>query len=224
MNRPRRYRYRTGALAVMVGLLAAVGAMAGLALAKDGNRDRLPDRWEKRHHLSLKVKQTNRDQDRDSLRNRAEFLVGDNPRDSDSDDDGVMDGDENAGTIQSFDAKTGRLTIALFGGDTVSGLVTGQTRIECEDEHSSDVTDFKGKPEPGDDHGGGDNSGPGSSNSGPGNSEDNGVQNDNDGPNGDNDNDANCTTSNLIPGAIVEEADLEIENGTATFDEVELAD
>src|ERR1700733_943607 len=37
-----------------------------------------------------------------------------------------------AGTISSFDATTGKLTIALTGGETVTGLVTEETRIRCE--------------------------------------------------------------------------------------------
>jgi hypothetical protein len=210
MIRPQAKRARAG-LALVAAAALAMLALPGIAAAKDGNHDRIPDRWETRHHLSLNVNQAGRDQDRDHLRNRAEFLVDDNPRDRDSDDDGVMDGDENAGTITSFDASTSRLTITLFGGDTISGLVTDRTRIKCEDEHSPDVTmRARHGEEAGDDHG--DNSGPGSSHSGRGPSghDDNGVS-------------ANCTTSDLIVGATVEEAELELEHGTASFDEVELA-
>src|SRR4249919_2067566 len=132
-----RLIHRAAALAIAA---LAIAALPGTAVAKDGNHDRIPDRWEKRHRLSLAVNQAGRDQDRDHLRNRAEFLAGDNPRDRDSDDDGVADGSENAGTIQSFDTETGRLTISLFGGDTIGGLVDERTRIKCEDEHSPDVT------------------------------------------------------------------------------------
>src|SRR3954449_1285786 len=106
------HRLTTCAVAVL-GLLALL-ALPGAAAAKDGNHDRIPDRWEKRHHLSTAVNQARHDQDRDHLRNRAEFLAGDNPRDRDSDDDGVIDGNENAGTIDSFDSATGRLVIDLF--------------------------------------------------------------------------------------------------------------
>jgi hypothetical protein len=221
MNRPRRNRYRAGGvLLVAVALLAAVGALAGFAVARDGNDDRIPDRWEKRHHLSLNVKQTHRDQDRDQLRNRAEFLVGDNPHDRDSDDDGVMDGEENAGRIASFDAANGKLTIDLFGGDSISGLVTATSRIKCEDDQGEDSPALARAShdgvETGDDHDGetgddsGSNSGPGSPNSGPGGSDHD-------------DDEVNCTTADLTPGAVVEEAELEIENGVATFEEVELA-
>jgi hypothetical protein len=231
---------------------AALGALALLALpgaaaAMDGNHDRIPDRWERHHHLSTAFNQAGRDQDHDHLRNRAEFLAGDNPRDRDSDNDGVMDGNENAGTITSFDAATGKLVISLFNGDSINGLVTESTRIKCEDEHSPDVTtrarhgeeepgDDRGEgAEPGDDNGGhgeepgDDNGGEAGDNSGPGNSgEDNsgpGSSHSDRGPSGHDDNGtgANCTTSDLIVGATVREAELELEHGVATYEEVELA-
>jgi hypothetical protein len=202
MIRSRGRRTQLGVLLAMALGAVAIFVLPGLASAKDQNRDRIPDRWEQRHHLSLNVNQAGRDQDGDHLRNRAEFRAGDNPRDRDSDDDGVMDGEENAGTIQSFDAASGKLVIDLFGSDAISGLVTDRTKIKCEDEHSPDITasrSHSGEEEPGDDRGGhGDE--PGDDNGG-----------------GD-----NCTTSDLIPGAVVQEADLEIEHGRATFDEVEL--
>ena len=56
-------------------------ALPGIASAKDSNRDRIPDRWEKRHDLSLKVKQTEpRQESRPSAATRAEFLSGNDPQ------------------------------------------------------------------------------------------------------------------------------------------------
>src|SRR3954452_22161584 len=184
MTPKKAHRPRLGMIlfALPLGALALL-AMPGLAAAKDRNHDRIPDRWEKRHNLSLTVNQAGHDQDGDHLRNRGEFLAGDNPRDRDSDDDGVMDGNEQAGTIASFDAATGRLVIDLFGTDTIAGFVTDETEIKCGDDSSASVSSEgsgSGEAEPGDDHGeeagddnggddqGDDNSGPGSDNSGPG--------------------------------------------------------
>jgi len=227
MRRRHGQRARLGGV-----LLAALGALAllalpGVAAAKDRNNDRIPDRWEKRHHLSLQVKQTTRDQDRDHLRNRAEFLSGNDPRDRDSDDDGVMDDDENAGRIASFDPASGRLVIDLFGGDSVAGIVNGATRIECDEDedHSEASASHDGE----DTSGPSENSGPGSDNSGP----DDQVDDHDDDQPGENDqgedrhgrdDDAVCTTAALVEGAVVEEAELELANGVATFEEVELAD
>src|ERR1700745_850357 len=75
-----------------VGLLVA--GFAGTAVAKDRNHDSIPDRWEKRFHLSLKVDQANRDQDRDKVDNANEFREHTNPRDRDTDNDGRKDGRE----------------------------------------------------------------------------------------------------------------------------------
>src|ERR1044072_5015492 len=134
-RRPRSTRLtwtRVAALALSLAAMAAIG------VAKDRNGDRIPDRWEKRHHLSLKVDQARRDQDSDSLRNRGEYEAGMDPRDEDTDGDGVADGDEGAGTITAWDPATGELTIAMFGGDEVSGTVTDDTEIEC---RSDDATE-----------------------------------------------------------------------------------
>jgi hypothetical protein len=135
---------------------------------------------------------------------------------------------DEAGTISSFDPATGRLTIALTGGETVSGLVTAETRIRCEgtDDRRADRRDHGGGDdnggrgneqgddngghgnEPGDDNGG--NSGPGSG-----------------GPMAEGEAPApgeapSCTTAALVPGAFVGEAELRLGTGTGTFEEVEL--
>lgn len=82
-------------------LVATASALAmllvpGLASAAkvDKNRDGIPDRWERKHGLSLKVNQRAKDQDRDGLRNLAEFRSATNPKAVDSDQDGVDDTDE----------------------------------------------------------------------------------------------------------------------------------
>ncbi|HVO53396.1 MAG TPA: hypothetical protein VMT37_03185 [Solirubrobacterales bacterium] len=197
-----------------VVLAAALGAMALVALTggaaaqpTDRNHDRIPDRWEKRHHLSLKVDQARRDQDRDHLRNRGEFLAGDNPRNDDSDGDGVIDGDEQAGTIASFDSASGKLVIDLFGADTISGLVSEDTRIKCEDAEHHNRGEHRlarsGESEPGDDHGGHGEEEPGDDNGGEAA--------------------GSCGTAALEPGAVVQEAELHVVGGKAVFEEVELA-
>jgi hypothetical protein len=212
-------------------LVASVGAMALLALpaiasAKDRNHDRIPDRWEKRHHLSLKVNQAKRDQDRDHLRNRAEYMAGDNPRDADSDNDGIKDGEENAGKIQSFDQETDVLTIGLFGGGTVEGLVTEETEIECsghgtatashedgeraDGEEASDHEE-EAEEESGDDHG--------EEADDEGEADDQGDQHS---ESSEGDSGGECSTSDLTEGAVVKEADLHVSNGRAAFEKIEL--
>jgi hypothetical protein len=123
-----------------------------------------------------------------------EFKAGDNPRDADTDNDGVKDGNENAGTIQSFDPSTGRLVSNLFGGDTLSGLVTDQTEIECDNEAEDNDNGQMSRE---------DNSG-------------------SDSDHGGDDNGANCTTADLSPNATVHEAELQTEGGSAVFEKVEL--
>lgn len=199
--------------------IAAVAALAisGTASAKDRNHDRIPDKWEKRHKLSLKVNQARRDQDHDRLRNLAEFKAGTNPRKADSDGDGIPDGEENAGTIASFDPQTGKLTINLFNGETISGFVTEETEIECgcgraageeqtgtarASSESAGESSGSADDEPGQEAG--DDEAEGSDDVG--DAEDGGS----------------CTTEDLVEGATVREADLHLANGVATFEKVEL--
>jgi hypothetical protein len=232
---PRKPRTR---LAVLIAAAAGVLmiALPATAAARDRNHDRIPDRWEKRHSLSLKVKQTKRDQDQDAANNRHEFRAGTDPHHADSDNDGVEDGDEGAGTIESFDGTT--LTIALFGGGSVTGTVTDETEISCdngddhgdedndgegghegddetgddesgddEDEHGDDVAALSASDESGDDETGDDESG-----EGPG-----------DDDQGEDDDEQACSADNLTPGAVVQEAELVLEDGQAIFEEIELA-
>src|SRR3954465_1349814 len=117
---------KTLGLTLALPLLVAGQAHAG---SGDRNRDGLPDRWERSHHLSLHVNQARRDQDHDGLDNRGEYRAGLNPHDRDSDDDGVADGRENAGSVTSF--VNGVLTVSLAKGGTLTAKVTDATRIEC---------------------------------------------------------------------------------------------
>jgi hypothetical protein len=136
-------------------MLVACLAMAATALggSRDSDRDRLPDRWEKRHHISTHVKSGRKDPDRDGLSNLGEFRAKTDPRDRDSDDDGLRDGAEHIGTVESFN--DGVLTIALAGGGTVSGAVTDATELECENEdvtaRASHDDDDRGDDDRGDD-------------------------------------------------------------------------
>jgi hypothetical protein len=223
------------ALATAVMLVPAAaqarGAHHRTSATADRNRDRIPDRWERRYHLSLKVKQTRRDQDHDGLNNLGEFRSKTNPRDDDSDndgvedgdershglnardddsdDDGVEDGDENAGKVLSFTG--GRLTIQLTNGDTVSGLVNGDTEIECE--HAESTATARSSDDDGDEHEGDeDHSGPGGG----------GERGDDEGDENDEDDEVACSQSDLVLNAIVHEAELKATSAGAVFEEIEL--
>lgn len=138
---PRARHLLAGAAALAFALIAPAAASAA-----DRNHDRIPDRWERAHGLSLKVNQAKRDQDRDALVNRREWKAAMDPRDADSDGDGIDDGDESSGTITEFDAETGELTIGVAGSGPVTGLVTDATEIKCDDgdDHGDEDGDGRG--------------------------------------------------------------------------------
>jgi hypothetical protein len=199
---------------IAAGLAAGALALAcgtGTAVAKDRNDDGIPDRWERRYDLSLRVDQSGRDQDRDSLDNLGEYrhrthpkrsdtdhdglddgdelASGNDPRDHDSDDDGISDGHETAGEVVSYDAADGTLVIRSLAGNRVSGVVTAQTFIKCDDSPPAGASSQGSDDGP--DHDSGDDSGG------------NGGGSDDDGSGG------ACTIADLVPGAPVHEAELE---------------
>jgi hypothetical protein len=78
-------------IAGIAAVAAVLYAIPASAVNGDGNGDRIPDRWETRHHLPLNVNQAPKDQDQDGLRNLAEFRNHTDPRDADTDADGTDD-------------------------------------------------------------------------------------------------------------------------------------
>jgi hypothetical protein len=201
-------RRSRGALAAVLAALAGILVLAlpAAASAKDRNHDKIPDRWEKHYNLSLKVNQAHRNQDGDKLNNRQEFRSGTDPRDADTDDDGVQDG-ENGGIIKSFDSGTGTLVIDLADGSgTLTAQVTADTQIECE----------HGDGTPGD---GGDSSKV-SRHDGSGGSDDGDDDGGDGGDPGDPGDQGGCTVDDLVQGAAVSEAELS-DDGT-TFTEIKL--
>jgi hypothetical protein len=186
-----------------MGASLAVAAwllLAGVASAHSGdrNRDRIPDRWEKQHHLSLQVKQTKRDQDHDGLNNLGEYRANTDPRNADTDGDGIGDEQENAGTIGTF--SNGVLTITLAKGGTLTGLVGPDTEIEC---HGATTTAKASDDGPGDD-------GPGDDEGDDDQGEDGGGGN------------SSCGPEALTAGRTVSEAELKASNGQAVFEKLEL--
>jgi hypothetical protein len=200
--------------------LLAVPAAAD-AKRRDRDHDGLPDKWEKRHDLSVHKKSAKKDPDKDGLNNKREFKshsdprdadtdndglddgddvrMGDDPCDDDTDNDGVEDGDELGGTVQSFDSATGVLTIALAGGGTQSGTVTDATRIECDDDAELSAARDGGDDESGDDRG------------------------DDDGDDHGDDDNEDCTTADLTEGRVVHEAKITTNSsGDVVFRKIEL--
>jgi hypothetical protein len=232
---------------IVIGAFAlAVLALPGTALARDRNHDKIPDKWEKKFHLSTTKNVAKKDPDKDGLNNLQEFKAGTNPRNADTDsdglkdgaevkvgddptnsdtnNDGVPDGEEISGTVKSFDSATGQLTILLTDGTTTrSGSVTSATEIKCEGDHGGQVhASHHGSDEgnPGDTSGSGSGDNPGGNQSQPG--VDDGSSHDTGDQHGSDDRSA-CTTADLTVGRVVHEAELGTDaNGQPTFTKVEL--
>ncbi|MEA2420253.1 MAG: hypothetical protein QOE60_2459 [Thermoleophilaceae bacterium] len=219
-------------------VLAALLAVPGAAMAKsrDRDHDKLPDTWEKKFHLSTHKKSANGNPDRDGLNNLGEFRSRTNPRDRDSDNDGVRDGADdqdrdgvtNAEEIRDHtnpcdrdsdndgvnDGEETIGTVASFTEDS-PGSGTGVLTITLKNNSTLSArvdgsTEIRCRaPE----HAGvherhGDNSGPGGGdNSGPGSGGDERRQ---------------CTTADLTAGTPVHEAELHGSGDSAVFEKVDL--
>src|SRR3954464_8016041 len=232
---------KTLRLAVIGALAAAFMVVPAVAMAsKDRDHDKLPDKWEKKFHLSTHKKNANGDPDRDGLNNLGEFRSRTNPRKADTDQDGINDanddqdndGVENAEEMQEHtnpcDRDTdndgvndGEETIGTVAGFTEDspGSGTGVLTITLNNGSSESgrvdqSTEIECRaPEQAGVHERheGDNSGSGSGDGG-----------DNSGPGRDGDERRQCTTADLTAGTPVHEAELHGSGDSAVFEKVEL--
>ena len=115
-----------------------------------------------------------------------------------------------AGTVTSFDGTT--LVITLANGNTVSGDVTNDTEVKC------DNSAMQSGDNDGDDNSGGVEQGDAVFNHSDGGG-DNGGQGDQGDQSGDNGNAQTCT---IAPGMAVTKAELTIDGSSAVWNEVEL--
>jgi Glycosyl hydrolases family 16/Bacterial TSP3 repeat len=81
-------------LVLPMAVLAYTAVGVGAATPRDRDHDRLPDRWERNHHLSTTRPSAQRDPDRDRLNNLRELRLRTHPRRADTDRDGLRDGAE----------------------------------------------------------------------------------------------------------------------------------
>jgi Bacterial TSP3 repeat len=225
---------RVIALALAALTVTLVAASSASAAPKDRNRDGIPDRWEKKFNLSLKVDQANRDQDRDKVDNLNEFEEGTDPRDKDTDNDGIKDGREDADhdglNNQNEDASANEPddpdtdndgtedgdevvgTIASFEDPVLTinllggGSVTGNVTPATRIKCETE-DEQQDENEAEDQAVASDDGGSGDDNEGPG------SENEGPGDAGD-----LCTTADLTPGTMVHEAELE----GSSFEEIEL--
>src|SRR4051812_48613447 len=175
-------------------VLAALLAVPGAAMAKsrDRDHDKLPDKWEHKFHLSTHHKSAKGDPDKDGLNNRGEFKSRTNPRDADSDSDGIDDANDDRdddGDSNRDEVRNGTNPCdgdsdddGIHDGDEVAGTVesfvedsanpgTGVLTIKLADDSTitgkvDSTTEIECEGEHGDRHerhdGGDDDSGPGS--------------------------------------------------------------
>ena len=123
------------------------------------------------------------------------------PRNEDTDGDGVPDADENAGTVTSY--ADGVLTITLFDGGELAGAVDEDTRITCGSADDAAAKPSAHDPDDDEDDRGGD-------------------QGDRGGHDHRDCDDEECDDTALVAGAAVEEATLKITSTGRVWADVDL--
>jgi beta-glucanase (GH16 family) len=81
-------------LVLPMAVFAYLAATVTAGTPRDRDHDRLPDRWERNHHLSTTRPSAKRDPDGDRLKNRRELRLRTHPRRADTDRDRLRDGAE----------------------------------------------------------------------------------------------------------------------------------
>jgi beta-glucanase (GH16 family) len=81
-------------LVLPMAVFAYLAVTVSAATPRDRDHDRLPDRWERSHHLSTTRPSATRDPDGDRLNNRRELRLRTHPRRGDTDGDRLRDGAE----------------------------------------------------------------------------------------------------------------------------------
>jgi hypothetical protein len=188
MHGGRTVRATVGLLAAVLTIAGTMGAVPALAgthhhhhRPADSDRDGMPNTWERAHGLAVHHRNANKDPDHDGLVNLGEYkqrtrphvadtdgdgLVdgaevhrfGTNPKNDDSDHDGIEDGDEDGnhdgvcdegedgdgegfvGSVISYDAGTGQLLFESTMGYPVVGIVSGETDLEYGGECSGEAS------------------------------------------------------------------------------------
>ena len=232
---------------VLAALLAVPGA--AMARSRDRDHDKLPDKWEKKFHLSTHRNSAKGDPDRDGLNNLGEFRAGTNPRDADTDNDGINDAnddqdndgvnnaDEMAEHTNPRDADTDNDgvndgeetigTVASFTEDSPgsgTGVLTitlnnGSTESGRVDQNTEIECRAPEQAGRNERDGGGDTSG---DNSGDNSGPGGGDEGDNSGPGRDGDEHSQCSAADLTAGTPVHEAELQGSGSSAAFEKVEL--
>ncbi len=132
---PRRGVAVLAGLATTATTAVLLMPAAADAARRDADRDGMPDRWEARHGLSVTKKNARGDKDRDGLRNLAEYRRGSDPSDEDSDNDGMDDGDE---------VKDGRSGTRLLDRDSDDDGTSDEDDDDSSDDSCSSDHDLYG--------------------------------------------------------------------------------